>query len=87
MNKFLFGLLAAGTVAAVGYVAAKALRDKNELDFDDFDDDDDEYYDYDSEDIDFDIAEDAAAETEETPAEDAAEETPAEEAEDSIDVD
>lgn len=81
MNKFLFGLLAAGTVAAVGYVASKVLRDKNDdFDYDEFDEEDD-FYDYDNEEIDFDIAEEA----EEKSADEAVEEESADDADVSLD--
>ncbi|WP_303838016.1 YtxH domain-containing protein [Ruminococcus flavefaciens] len=59
MNKFLVAILAAGAAAAVGYVAAQALKDKGS----DSDYDDDDYDDFDTdESIDFEISEDAADE-------------------------
>ena len=65
MNKFLVAILAAGTAAAVGYVAAQALKDKNagsDYDDDDYDDFDDfDNFDTD-ESIDFEINDDTASE-------------------------
>ena len=71
MNKLVIALLAAGTAAAVGIVAAKALKGKDtdyDDDYDDFDDFDDD------EDIDFEIAEDEADDAAEEIEEEAAEE-------------
>ena len=62
MNKFLVAILAAGSAAAVGYVAAQALKDKgSDSDYDDDDYDDFDNFDTD-ESIDFEISEDAADE-------------------------
>ena len=62
MNKFLVAILAAGTAAAVGYVAAQALKDKSAgSDYDDDDYDDFDNFDTD-ESIDFEINDDAANE-------------------------
>ena len=64
MNKFLVAILAAGTAAAVGYVAAQALKDKNAgSDYDDDDYDDFDNFDTD-ESIDFEINDDDAAASE-----------------------
>ena len=55
MNKFLIAILAAGAAAAVGYVAAQALKDKGA----DYDDDDyDDFDDFDADDTDCDFSED-----------------------------
>ena len=52
MSKFLIAILAAGAAAAVGYVAAQALKDKGS----DYDDDDyDDFDDFDADDVDFEI--------------------------------
>ena len=45
MNKFIFGILVAGAAAAVGYVAAQAIKGKKSstgYDDDDYDDECDE---------------------------------------------
>ena len=65
MNKFLVAILAAGAAAAVGYVAAQALKDKgSDSDYDDDDYDDFDNFDTD-ESIDFEISEEAADEIKE----------------------
>ena len=54
MNKFIFGVLVAGAAAAVGYVAAQAIKGKkSSTGYDDDDYDDYDVYDND-ENIDFD---------------------------------
>ena len=65
MNKFLVAILTASAAAAVGYVAAQALKDKgSDSDYDDDDYDDFDNFDTD-ESIDFEIGEDAADEIKE----------------------
>ena len=70
MNKFLVAILAAGTAAAVGYVAAQALKDKNAgSDYDDDDYDDFDNFDTD-ESIDFEINDNSVKEAAEDAVED-----------------
>ena len=65
MNKFLVAILAAGAAAAVGYVAAQALKDNGSgSDYDDDDYDDFDNFDTD-ESIDFEINDDSAKDAEE----------------------
>ena len=83
MNKFLVAILTASAAAAVGYVAAQALKDKgSDSDYDDDDYDDFDNFDTD-ESIDFEINDDAAEEIKDK-AEDVAEDIK-DAAEDSVD--
>ena len=70
MNKFLVAILAAGAAAAVGYVAAQALKDKiSGSDYDDDDYDDFDNFDTD-ESIDFEINDNSVKEAAEDAVED-----------------
>ena len=83
MNKFIFGILVAGSAAAVGYVAAQAIKGKkSSTGYDDDDYDDYDVYDND-ENIDFEITDNTVHETSEENAEKA--EESADEAEESTD--